>query len=138
MIRRPPRSTRTDTLFPYTTLFRSEFGGDGTPAGQRDLMRPGDCRPLEDDLDIVTFERFGKGLVEPIALAEHLVTNHRAVQITIGPDPAETPGNVQVLGARPAAEERILGHAAQAQRGAADTLDLCVLHHASIPSRTRQ
>src|SRR3546814_7184442 len=31
MIRRPPRSTRTDTLFPYTTLFRSkegpQFGG---------------------------------------------------------------------------------------------------------------
>src|SRR3546814_13767927 len=27
MIRRPPRSTRTDTLFPYTTLFRS--GGPG-------------------------------------------------------------------------------------------------------------
>src|SRR3546814_3331320 len=25
MIRRPPRSTRTDTLFPYTTLFRSVF-----------------------------------------------------------------------------------------------------------------
>src|SRR3546814_6856698 len=37
MIRRPPRSTRTDTLFPYTTLFRSVFdapmgadcGGEG-------------------------------------------------------------------------------------------------------------
>src|SRR3546814_5608244 len=28
MIRRPPRSTRTDTLFPYTTLFRSDFGQD--------------------------------------------------------------------------------------------------------------
>src|SRR3546814_10853407 len=27
MIRRPPRSTRTDTLFPYTTLFRSLFVG---------------------------------------------------------------------------------------------------------------
>src|SRR3546814_14602192 len=27
MIRRPPRSTRTDTLFPYTTLFRSVVGG---------------------------------------------------------------------------------------------------------------
>src|SRR3546814_1962714 len=27
MIRRPPRSTRTDTLFPYTTLFRSAFRG---------------------------------------------------------------------------------------------------------------
>src|SRR3546814_3763357 len=30
MIRRPPRSTRTDTLFPYTTLFRS---GDKSVAG---------------------------------------------------------------------------------------------------------
>src|SRR3546814_9766533 len=29
MIRRPPRSTRTDTLFPYTTLFRSLFAGPG-------------------------------------------------------------------------------------------------------------
>src|SRR3546814_13395705 len=28
MIRRPPRSTRTDTLFPYTTLFRSARGAD--------------------------------------------------------------------------------------------------------------
>src|SRR3546814_2445979 len=28
MIRRPPISTRTDTLFPYTTLFRSPGGGD--------------------------------------------------------------------------------------------------------------
>src|SRR3546814_5265334 len=28
MIRRPPRSTRTDTLFPYTTLFRSCDGGN--------------------------------------------------------------------------------------------------------------
>src|SRR3546814_9829988 len=26
MIRRPPRTTRTDTLFPYTTLFRSDGG----------------------------------------------------------------------------------------------------------------
>src|SRR3546814_7913860 len=35
MIRRPPRSTRTDTLFPYTTLFRSASvpGGDGGIAG---------------------------------------------------------------------------------------------------------
>src|SRR3546814_10234477 len=28
MIRRPPRSTRTDTRFPYTTLFRSDRGAD--------------------------------------------------------------------------------------------------------------
>src|SRR3546814_13430252 len=36
MIRRPPRSTRTDTLFPYTTLFRSQRGfATGAPAPSR-------------------------------------------------------------------------------------------------------
>src|SRR3546814_18969818 len=40
MIRRPPRSTRTDTLFPYTTLFRStEHGEIGGPAGSRNQHR---------------------------------------------------------------------------------------------------
>src|SRR3546814_11372842 len=54
MIRRPPRSTRTDPLFPYTTLFRSEaaaqvradiagaLNGDGQvaqPPAQRELGR---------------------------------------------------------------------------------------------------
>src|SRR3546814_16438904 len=33
MIRRPPRSTRTDTLFPYTTLFRSGQGHAAGPSG---------------------------------------------------------------------------------------------------------
>src|SRR3546814_982875 len=32
MIRRPPRSTRTDTLFPYTTLFRSTVPQGAAPA----------------------------------------------------------------------------------------------------------
>src|SRR3546814_1990914 len=35
MIRRPPRSTRTDTLFPYTTLFRSRKGHALRPHAQR-------------------------------------------------------------------------------------------------------
>src|SRR3546814_6846613 len=35
MIRRPPRSTRTDTLFPYTTLFRSPTRGPITSATLR-------------------------------------------------------------------------------------------------------
>src|SRR3546814_5817948 len=39
MIRRPPRSTRTDTLFPYTTLFRSLK--TGVPA---DVSRTVDCQ----------------------------------------------------------------------------------------------
>src|SRR3546814_8512724 len=36
MLRRPPRSTRTDTFFPYTTLFRSpQPGAPRTPGGRR-------------------------------------------------------------------------------------------------------
>src|SRR3546814_1525027 len=44
MIRRPPRSTRTDTLFPYTTLFRSidriRCLVSGPGRGDRRLARP--------------------------------------------------------------------------------------------------
>src|SRR3546814_7692055 len=48
MIRRPPRSTRTDTLFPYTTLFRSELlaAGEG---------------PARRDEDAIVRERLGPG-----------------------------------------------------------------------------
>src|SRR3546814_11558172 len=42
MIRRPPRSTRTDTLFPYTTLFRS-YGPAACPWHRR--PGPSGCRP---------------------------------------------------------------------------------------------
>src|SRR3546814_2379528 len=40
MIRRPPRSTRTDTLFPYTTLFRSlaRRGDDEQVVARRDAL----------------------------------------------------------------------------------------------------
>src|SRR3546814_5453638 len=63
MIRRPPRSTRTDTLFPYTTLFRSlhraqaafeahQRGGplDANALGQlgRRQRRPGRAQRLEN------------------------------------------------------------------------------------------
>src|SRR3546814_3472075 len=44
MIRRPPRSTRTDTLFPYTTLFRSRpeaFHGGADRASARRKWRDG-------------------------------------------------------------------------------------------------
>src|SRR3546814_3597099 len=51
MIRRPPRSTRTDTLFPYTTLFRSCDGccvhaaGAGIRAAYRARPQRGDWLP---------------------------------------------------------------------------------------------
>src|SRR3546814_6167840 len=50
MIRRPPRSTRTDTLFPYTTLFRS-IGvfeqGDGTTQNYQLSWGNGGDGPLQ-------------------------------------------------------------------------------------------
>src|SRR3546814_2486205 len=39
-IRLPPRSTRTDALFPYTTLFRSPWGAGGRPRARRHDPRP--------------------------------------------------------------------------------------------------
>src|SRR3546814_4706716 len=41
MIRRPPRSTRTDTLFPYTTLFRSYAEKRSAPVRRRETGRAG-------------------------------------------------------------------------------------------------
>src|SRR3546814_10284617 len=46
MIRRPPRSTRTDTLFPYTTLFRS-----CAPEGEN-LVFPSRL-PLHENADVI-------------------------------------------------------------------------------------
>src|SRR3546814_2753540 len=46
MIRRPPRSTRTDTLFPYTTLFRSLASGET-------------CARIARNLDLSAHVRFG-------------------------------------------------------------------------------
>src|SRR3546814_5694284 len=55
MIRRPPRSTRTDTLFPYTTLFRS--AGQQRQQRHRAELRP----PLQPQRDPRGQEVEGKG-----------------------------------------------------------------------------
>src|SRR3546814_623151 len=50
MIRRPPRSTRTDTLFPYTTLFRSPYSRcPAHPHRRRDGGRAGRSRAWESE-----------------------------------------------------------------------------------------
>src|SRR3546814_14599011 len=57
MIRRPPRSTRTDTLFPYTTLFRSE-------AAQREVNEETGLRPLGANfIGHYTFERMNQLII---------------------------------------------------------------------------
>src|SRR3546814_20792523 len=68
MIRRPPRSTRTDTLFPYTTLFRSLHQGGGQERG----LRPG-------TLPVAACVGFGKAC--EIALERHSDDHAHAVSL---------------------------------------------------------
>src|SRR3546814_9021950 len=56
MIRRPPRSTRTDTLFPYTTLFRSLVRRRQVVEGLLDVVSVGHAPSLP------RFVRRGRGL----------------------------------------------------------------------------
>src|SRR3546814_3515689 len=74
MIRRPPRSTRTDTLFPYTTLFRS-FIVDAVPI---ELQCPADGALLH------ARSRNSSSSIYPAA------SSRRLRQITV-PDPTSSP-----------------------------------------------
>src|SRR3546814_9454544 len=71
MIRRPPRSTRTDTLFPYTTLFRSwlheiKFDGYRLQAHVRPHARSGKAKLFtRSGLDWTA--KFGKAVVAALA-----------------------------------------------------------------------
>src|SRR3546814_4121866 len=58
MIRRPPRSTRTDTLFPYTTLFRSDVELAAAPGlGNDDLHRTIDDLAIHGAASAVAYAR---------------------------------------------------------------------------------
>src|SRR3546814_9288008 len=62
MIRRPPRSTRTDTLFPYTTLFRSS--ADPDPGLHLCLRAHGEASVAGDRVDPDRAGRAGAGRSE--------------------------------------------------------------------------
>src|SRR3546814_15518198 len=63
MIRRPPRSTRTDTLFPYTTLFRSAVAERVTLLG----LRRNSARPWTEFDDAELVRRYGSDPTAAIA-----------------------------------------------------------------------
>src|SRR3546814_10074074 len=86
MTRRPPRSTRTDTLFPYTTLFRSHGTARSRPANRHcrhecDRGRPSAalCEALlagehpdhGDHLPDRMGDQLGLGTVEAVRSEEH-------------------------------------------------------------------
>src|SRR3546814_1066296 len=91
MIRRPPRSTRTDTLFPYTTLFRSIARGDeplGAPRHLGDIVVPEmfeecverrhDRRQCAKPLDEFGAGGFRFGLVDGLSvIVEHVDRSRR-------------------------------------------------------------
>src|SRR3546814_20579561 len=64
MIRRPPRSTRTYTLFPYTTLFRSLHV---LALGQREVQRDRRLRRADDERHLVVPRQQAKLLGEVVA-----------------------------------------------------------------------
>src|SRR3546814_2999808 len=104
MIRRPPRSTRTDTLFPYTTLFRSELprlqaggvakvrdphrpgGRAGAPAGRQHAAHGGHARSEEHTSELQSLMRISYAVFclkkknKPLI---HTTRNHETSTLTI-------------------------------------------------------
>src|SRR3546814_20657060 len=92
MIRRPPRSTRTDTLFPYTTLFRSPTLAAGRETGgfRRCALARTDCRGCDNirtvsrhDVDLMYHECQLARLPEPSLMV-------RDRRVTVGSERGKT------------------------------------------------
>src|SRR3546814_498476 len=77
MIRRPPRSTRTDTLFPYTTLFRSDAAAEGevcTVANDNDpaqVVISGHRAAIERAVALVKDHGIKRGVLLPVSAPFH-------------------------------------------------------------------
>src|SRR3546814_8877623 len=95
MIRRPPRSTRTDTLFPYTTLFRSQFSRDPVPvtamvttAMEQDERRslgvaPVNIMQLQPLRDVDVRGEIGEGVFRHWTILRFSLANNNAPAIRI-------------------------------------------------------
>src|SRR3546814_8020074 len=76
MIRLPPRSTRTDTLFPYTTLFRSSLDKvRSTKTVPIERLRPGRFQPRhhfdEAAVNALAESIRAQGILQPILVRRH-------------------------------------------------------------------
>src|SRR3546814_20164916 len=68
MIRRPPRSTRTDTLFPYTTLFRSSLSWPALMRFKRSFLK---------ELPQAVEQRLHKAGIDTLHGRAHFVDPHK-------------------------------------------------------------
>src|SRR3546814_2637209 len=102
MIRRPPRSTRTDTLFPYTTLFRSRAGTDDAVMAEHGIA------PI--DLLVLNLSPFEKVSADPASTLNEIVENidiggpamlrsaaKNFARVAVATDPAQYAGIVDEL-----------------------------------------
>src|SRR3546814_16253299 len=95
LILRPPRSTRTDTLFPYTTLFRSSQhpGGFVLTQERLDELVPIEPARMEDrhiiewdkdDIDVLKFMKvdvLGLGMLGCMNRAFNLLAEHKGISV---------------------------------------------------------
>src|SRR3546814_13548425 len=119
MRRRPPRSTRTDTLLPYTTLFRSSDIGD---AGVGDLVRA-ELSGRGPATRAKVIERIGDPFaprsLSMIAVAKHeiphlfgeetLAEAERAARLPLTPDGREYLRDPPIVALAPQSNERLFG-----------------------------
>src|SRR3546814_19870433 len=108
MIRRPPRSTRTDTLFPYTTLFRSPIDRFPHPRRKPPLSAQ---PPLSFQDLILTLQHYwserGCVVLQPYDLEMGAGTFHPATTLrALGPNPWKA---AYVQPSRRRSEERRVG-----------------------------
>src|SRR3546814_14005721 len=97
MIRRPPRSTRTDTLFPYTTLFRSLRGNGMTKQKQSRVRHQVDRRSLAEEIRDSLRERIvvgefrdGDALIQELVAEEYGASRFRSEERRVGKECVST------------------------------------------------
>src|SRR3546814_1961310 len=92
MIRRPPRSTRTDTLFPYTTLFRSHELSHHFDDQGRKYDKNGALTDWRTPQDVTRFKAFTDKLVAQYDPYEPLPGLHIKGGLTLGENIADLAG----------------------------------------------
>src|SRR3546814_3680559 len=99
MIRRPPRSTRTDTLFPYTTLFRSRAGLAADQVSKRGGEIIGKHREIDALQAAAAFLQWGIAIRQQRRELRHVLGRlDRPAQL--GEADIDTPTNVVPVGAQ--------------------------------------
>src|SRR3546814_18248011 len=109
MIRRPPRSTRTDTLFPYTTLFRSQLSP--RPAVNKKLTPIARGERRLKFVESAGCDRIAHRLHQRlIEMQIMLLHQHRAQHL------ART-DEMMTIGARPGSADRAIARRTEERRG---------------------